>query len=58
LLKELRGSKSQEELDRSWRNFKLEFPDNKTGRFIQYMEKHWLAIEKRPTWVLYVREVG
>ncbi|KAK3811035.1 MAG: hypothetical protein J3Q66DRAFT_350829 [Benniella sp.] len=25
-------------------------------RFINYMEKHWMAIKERPKWVLYMRE--
>ncbi|KAK3821219.1 MAG: hypothetical protein J3Q66DRAFT_332843 [Benniella sp.] len=57
LLKELRKAKSPEELERSWEGFKIEFGlSDPKKRFINYMEKHWMAIKERPKWVLYVRE--
>jgi len=58
LLKELRKAKSPEELERSWEGFKTEFVlSYPQKRFINYMEKRWMAIKERPKWVLYVREV-
>ena len=59
LLKELRKAMSPKELERSWEGFKIEFGlSDPKKRFMNYMEKHWMAIKERPKWVLYVREVS
>ncbi|KAI8359346.1 hypothetical protein B0O80DRAFT_440063, partial [Mortierella sp. GBAus27b] len=56
LLKKLLNSKSPKEVDDSWENIMTQFPGNRIQPFIRYMEKNWLASEKRSPWVLYVRK--
>ncbi|ORZ08510.1 hypothetical protein BCR41DRAFT_145373 [Lobosporangium transversale] len=59
LLKEMRIARSDEKVNDIWKGIKDQFYDpsnDKTSLFFNYIEKNWIAKEKRPRWVLFLRE--